>query len=60
MPGEKPGEVNEYIYTREGTHGGDAASVTTFQVVYYDTDGIPSGGGETLANLIDGKWVFEK
>lgn len=47
-PGEKPGEFNEYTYTRKGAFPGakhgNQARISTITIVYYDKDGVPVSG----------------
>jgi hypothetical protein len=50
----------EYSYQRKAAHEGvgsrGSATESMINVMFYDEDGVP-GGGHTLAELRDGKWV---
>ncbi len=55
VPGEAPGEKTEYAYRRKGKFKEHGTAATNIDVVFYDADGIPSGGS-VLAEWIDGRW----
>ena len=54
VPGNLPGEENEYAYMKKGVHPQGRTSQTCIYVTYCQ-DGIPISGDE-VARLIDGKW----
>jgi len=52
------GEKIGYEYCSKGQHGGDKSVVTTIELVNYDENDIPYNG-KTLADFVDGEWVFK-
>ncbi len=57
-PGEEAGEVNEYLYVRQGTYPEGESAVSDIQVTYYQ-DGMPVSGA-TVARYRDGNWIIAK
>lgn len=54
-----PAGIVEYGYMRKGRYGQNQTSTTSVHAVFYDNNGIPSGGCK-FAELVDGTWQFNK
>jgi hypothetical protein len=59
VAGDIGGEMTEFNYMRKGHHEKGGTMVTSLEAVYFDKDGIPFCS-DTLANHINGEWVFTK
>lgn len=53
-PGEKEGEMTEYLYMRKGKYQQGQSLTTEITVTYYEDD-MPVGG-TSAARYVDGEW----